>query len=447
MNFLSMLRWNRALLFAICALLLAGVAAGQSSSSQSGKTVRKHRVVDERAGTIVARAEAAIDKRDYATAEQLLQGAVRDDPADYRAWYDLGFVLNASGRKAEAIDAYRKSVAADPKVFESNFNLGLMLAQAKDPEAEKYLRAATQLKPTANVNEGLERAWLSLGHVLEPRDTAGALAAYAEAARLQPRDAEPHLSAGALLEQQNKLAEAEQEYRQAAQLDTKNADAVLGLVNVYQKTGRLPDAEAALRQYVLLDPQNAAAQFELGRVLLANHKRYDAIAAFEAGLKLAPNDLAALHELAALYDTGNEFAKAEALYRTLLQRNPNDAVAHAGLGAVLLHQRKPQEAQEELLTAVKLDPKLGDTYSDLALAASENKNYPLTIRALDARLQLGLADNAGTYFLRATAYDNLHLTKEAAANYHEFLKVANGRFPDQEWQARHRLIAIEPQKK
>jgi hypothetical protein len=48
--------------------------------------------------------------------------------------------------------------------------------------------------------------------------------------------------------------------------------------------------------------------------------------------------------------------------------------------------------------------------------------------------------------LRATAYDHLRDFKQAAANYHRFLDVANGQYPDQEWQARHRLIAIEPKK-
>jgi hypothetical protein len=51
-----------------------------------------------------------------------------------------------------------------------------------------------------------------------------------------------------------------------------------------------------------------------------------------------------------------------------------------------------------------------------------------------------------TYFLRATAYDNLHDVKNAAKYYHQFLDVAGGKFPNQEWQARHRLIAIEPKK-
>ena len=51
-----------------------------------------------------------------------------------------------------------------------------------------------------------------------------------------------------------------------------------------------------------------------------------------------------------------------------------------------------------------------------------------------------------TYFLRASAYDHLRDFKNAALNFHLFLKVANGKYPDQEWQAKHRLIAIEPKK-
>ena len=79
------------------------------------------------------------------------------------------------------------------------------------------------------------------------------------------------------------------------------------------------------------------------------------------------------------------------------------------------------------------------------MAASENRNYELTIKALEARARL-LPEIPVSYFLRATAYDHLRDFKQAAANYHRFLDVANGQYPDQEWQARHRLIAIEPKK-
>ena len=79
------------------------------------------------------------------------------------------------------------------------------------------------------------------------------------------------------------------------------------------------------------------------------------------------------------------------------------------------------------------------------MAAVENKDYQLAIKAADARAKF-LPEIPIGYFLRASAYDHLRAYKPAAQNYHKFLEVANGQYPDQEWQARHRLIAIEPKK-
>ena len=111
----------------------------------------------------------------------------------------------------------------------------------------------------------------------------------------------------------------------------------------------------------------------------------------------------------------------------------------------MLEQKKYTDAQKEFMVAVKLKPELGTAYGDLAFAASENKDYPLALRALEARAKF-MPDEAVTYFVRASAYDNLKDFKKASVNYHLFLKMANGKYPEQEWQAKHRLIAIEPKK-
>jgi tetratricopeptide (TPR) repeat protein len=108
-----------------------------------------------------------------------------------------------------------------------------------------------------------------------------------------------------------------------------------------------------------------------------------------------------------------------------------------------MHQLKYAEAQAVLLKAVQLKPDLIEAYFDLSYAAEQNKNYELTIRALDARAKFQ-PDTPATLFLRATAYDNLRMYKPAAENYKLFLKAAAGKFPDQEFQARHRLKAILP---
>ena len=429
--------------FALLALVLPVASYAQST----GQTVRHHKVAVEDSSfpPELTAAEDAIEKKDYAAAEPLLRKVVAADPANYQAWFDLGFVYNGLGNAEESITAYRKSVAAKPDVFESNLNLGLMLAKSGQPSAEQFLRAATVLKPIANVDEGHARAWLSLAHVLENSRPDEAVEAYKQVAALQPKDPEPHLAAGLLLERASHFADAEEEYKLALALDPNSGDALTGLANIYMRGHRFSDAEGALHKLVALHPNDPATHLQLGRVLAAEGKNEDAIAELEATTKLAPVDVALQQDLAVLYNTTKKYPQAEAQYRSLLAAHPNDAELHHGLGVALLNQKRYAEAQQEFLLAVKLKPDFGAAYGDLAVAASENKNYDLAIKAADARAKF-LPEIPVSYFLRASAYDHLHDYKLAAQNYHKFLEVANGEYPDQEWQARHRLIAIEPKK-
>ena len=150
-------------------------------------------------------------------------------------------------------------------------------------------------------------------------------------------------------------------------------------------------------------------------------------------------------DLVELYATAGKADKAEAGYRVLIAAHPNDAELHRGLGQSLLREKKFPAAEQEFITTLKLKPDLGEGYGDLAFAASENKEYQLVIKALDARLKF-LPELPVTYFMRASAYDNMKDVKKAVANYHLFLNTANGKYPDQEWQAKHRLIALEPKR-
>jgi hypothetical protein len=52
-------------------------------------------------------------------------------------------------------------------------------------------------------------------------------------------------------------------------------------------------------------------------------------------------------------------------------------------------------------------------------------------------------DPPAALFLWGTTYDNLHQYKSAMAYYKRFLTAAKGNFPDQEFEARHRLLALE----
>ena len=322
-----------------------------------------------------------------------------------------------------------------------------MLARSNSPEAERFLRAATTLKPTDHAEEGQARAWLALGHLLENSKPEEALAAYQKAATLTPKDPEPHLSAGLLRERQKDFPAAETEYKQVLALDPRSTEAIIGLTNLYMKSGRIGEAEPLLRRLAAERPDDAGIHLQLGRVLAAQGKKDDAIPEIQTALKLSPNDSEAQRDLADLYASAGKNDQAETAYRALLTAHPNDAELHRGLGQALLRQKKFPEAQQELLTAVRLKRDWPDVYVDLAFAASENKNYDLTVRALNGRAQLNTEMPVVCFFLRASAYDHLGDYKQAAVDYHLFLDSANGKYPDQEWQARHRLIAIEPKKR
>ena len=424
-------------------ILATALALAQTNPKASRK--EPIRVPLEDQPTELAQAEEAIQKNDFTTAESLLKKAIRRDPKNYQAWFDLGFVYNRLRRTEDSIHAYRQSVAAKPDVFESNLNLGLMLARSNSPEAEQFLRAAAKLKPTDHIEEGQARAWLSLGHLLENTKPDDALDAYQKAAALTPKDPEPHLSAGLLRERRKDFPGAEVEYKQVLVLDPHSSEAVIGLTNIYMKSGRVAEAEPLLRQLATDRPDDAGIHLQLGRVLAAQGKKAEAIPEIQAALKLSPNDSEAQRDLAELQTQSANLPDAEKTYRDLLKSSPNDAELHHSLGEILLKQRHFPEAQQEFMTAIKLKPDFGDAYWHLAIAADENKNYPLAIKALDVRDKLLPPTTVG-YFLRATAYDHLHDFKQASVYYHLFLDAAKGQYPDQEWQARHRLIAIEPKK-
>jgi Flp pilus assembly protein TadD len=435
-------RMKRPLATAILLIALTAAALAQTHT-----TIRHYKERIDDTPPEIAQAEDAIQKNDFTGAETLLKKAIDKDPKNYQAWFDLGFVLNRLGRVEDSIHAYRQSVAAKPEVFETNLNLGLMLVRFNSPEAERYLRAATGLKPTDHVEEGQARAWLALAHLLENTKPEDALAAYRKASELTPKDPEPHLSAGLLQERQKEFSAAEAEYKQVLAVDPHSTEAAIGLTNLYMKSGRLGEAEPLLRRLATERPDDAGIHLQLGRVLAGQSKKDDAITEIQTALKLAPADSDAQREIADLYSSAGKNDLAENTYRALVTTQPKDPELHRGLGQALLRQKKFPEAQQEFLTALRLKRDSPDVYVDLAFAASENKNYELTIRALNGRTLLNAELPAICFFLRASAYDHLRDYKQAAVDYHHFLDVANGKYPDQEWQATHRLIAIEPKKR
>jgi tetratricopeptide (TPR) repeat protein len=197
-----------------------------------------------------------------------------------------------------------------------------------------------------------------------------------------------------------------------------------------------------LRDYLKLQPDDAKAHLQLGRLLLAQGKKGEAAQEF-AAIRSGQSDPVTLRQLAGEFVAGKDYPHAIEIYRDLVAQSPKDGDLHHRLGSALLYTQDYANAEKELIVAANLDPRNPEFLGSLAVAASHNDHHQLVIKALDARAQVA-PDTPPTYFLRASSYDHLKLYKPAAENYRLFLAAANGAYPDEEWKARHRLIAIEP---
>ena len=427
----------------IAALLCCLVAFG--FAQDSGRAVRHHPIAatEDPASNLLDQAETLLGKGDAAGAKPLLEQATQKDPKSYQAWYDLGYAEQALNQREQAIAAYRKSLEINPRVFEANLNLGITLASVgQSEEAIKCLKAATDLQPASRPERSREHAWLTLGQLLLPRDSAGAEEAFLSASKLMPSDPQPHLHLAQLYENAGKLDQAKTQYQQSLSATDAQAraQALRGLVNVAVASKQYGEAETNVRQYLATTPADSRAHLLLGRLLAAQNKNDEALHELDAAGN--QNDSAVLREKAELLSAVHRENDAIPIYKLLLDKSGNDAQLRYQYGLALMHQHQWVPAQEQLVAAVKLNPNLASAYGDLAVVASENQQYDLTLKALEIRTKL-LGDNPGTFFLRATALDHLRRFPEATESYRQFLAVANGKYPDEEWKARHRLIAIE----
>lgn len=430
------------------ALILLLLTVPEGAQPQTGRTIRHYQVADPaRQSPLVDEAEAAIAKDDLATAEFDLNQVIQQNQADYRVWYDLGFVEKGLGKNADAIASYSKAIELNPDLFEATLNLGVLQAASGDAKsAEATLRRATTLKPQANPEDGLAHVWLAIAELQKPGRPSEAAASVEQALQHAPGSAEAHLLLAQLEREQGQSAEAEKRYRRAAELGEgkEKAGALAGLVDLFTGDGRLPEAEAYLKEYLAAAPaeQQTVGKTLLGRVLAREGKFDEAGPLLESSHKANPGDEALTRDLADLYAEREHYVQAALLYGEAVAVHGDDPGLRYAFAKVLILQHRFAEAQEQLLASLKLDPMDGAAYGDLAIVAAENKQYLLSLQALDERAKF-LPETPGTIFRRATAYDNLQDFSHAADNYKRFLAASNGKYPDQEWQARRRLVAIE----
>ncbi len=445
------MRGSRYLLGAV--LLLAAVVLLTSRGHAQNQLPPGTRTPDSEPGDKLAAsaqtgreaAESKIEQKDFAGARPLLTAYLARNPADARALFDLGYIEDAENHQEAAAADYRKAIAADPKQFEARLALGLVLAhQSKWDDAREQLQQATLLEPSPPNPTAKAEAFRTLAELDRTSDPPAARDALVSALRLSPETPADLLLTARIAEANDDLELAQTAYERllaSHPVAGIAAEANAGLAELLLKQQKYAEAEPLIKSALERDPRDPGLNAQLATALLGQGKEDEALPVLEALRQLEPGNASVDQMLADAYSQAGHPEKAEPIFARLALAHPGDEEILAGQGENLLREKLYPQAQLVLERAVKLKPDDGDAWSGLAFAASENKQYSTALHALTMRANY-LGETPASYFLWATSYDNLHLSKQAQEYYRKFLAAAGGKFPDQEWQAKHRLVAL-----
>lgn len=264
----------------------------------------------------------AIQAGDFAKAKELLSAAEAEAPNDPQAAFYLGVALEGSGDAAGAREKYKKALLLDGKLTEAAVNLSALLLDANDGKAAlEVVQAALKHAPTHPM------LLMNRALALEATgDAAGALAAYGQAVKAQPDNAELRYAHAELLAGAGKKDEAIAELRKvAAAADDKLIPAVATL---FGKLGGFADCVSTLDKAIAKKPQ-ADTHTRRG---VCRHELKDEPGAksdYEAALKLDPKYAPAHYYLGMHYKTAKKTKEAEAALSKAVELSGGKGVGEA----------------------------------------------------------------------------------------------------------------------
>jgi predicted Zn-dependent protease len=437
----------------LCSLLVSIAVAAQQTSLPAGthdpdEPVSPRSTLSSPKSTgiepALAAAEDKIETHDYDAARPSLLGYLQQHPSDARALFDLGFVEDSSGQQDAAEGDYQKAIAADPKQFESHAALGLLYAQTnRAAKALPELEGASQLEPANHDAAAKAQVWRSLAQLQLSSNPAAAKQSLLKALQLAPgRDTPADLVlTGQIAEANDDPDDALTAYQRALAADPASAGATSGLAHLLLKQKKPQEAEPLLRAAIAKHPEDAGLTAQLATALSAEGNDVEAVTTLEKLHQLQPTNTAVSGMLGDAYLRTGAAENAAQLLADAVRAAPENAALLTSYGQSLIYTKQFSAAVPILERATTADPKDEEAWGGLAFANSQLHRDREVLAALAAREKIA-SDTPETLFLWATSYDNLHQIKRAADYYDRFLAVAHGKYPNEEWQAKHRLVAL-----
>lgn len=237
----------------------------------------------------------------YADAVTLWADCAAKSPAKPRPYSNLATALKDSGRPAEAVVYFNKSLELEPDSAEVHSNLGNALSKL------------------GQTDEAIEH--------------------YKKALNLKPNFSDAHYNLALALARQGKTDEAIAEYRDALRFKPDDVDALSNLGFELAKQGNFDEAIKYYKKALGFEPKNVIAHGRLGLALAGVDKIDEALEQFRIVLEAHPDDVEMQCNVGILLERQGKITEAIKEYRQALQINPDYTNAQELLKAALSKQK------------------------------------------------------------------------------------------------------------
>jgi tetratricopeptide (TPR) repeat protein len=353
--------------FASCCLLLA------PNWSLVAQRVPQAVEADVREGT------AALERSDFASAEQRFSRALEAAPNLSQVRANLGLAYYADHKYPQAVDSFQLALRQDPSLQIPRTFLPLSLAALnRCDDAASGLRAEFARNPDVKLRRviglSLQHCLLQRGDQAEadqvmqkllaqyPDDMdvlfeAGQMYAklssqvYLHLMKIAPRSARGYQVMGEVSAAEGNWEGAMDSYRKALKLDPGLPGAHLRLAVLLLQHSQDPDAwRQALDELNIelkLDPNNSEAEYETGEAYRKHGDPQHAVAAFRQALRFRPDFVEARLALAKVYRQEGSRQEALSTLEPARQSAPENAAVHFLLAQLYRDLGRAAEAQRE----------------------------------------------------------------------------------------------------
>ncbi|HWY63552.1 MAG TPA: tetratricopeptide repeat protein [Rhizomicrobium sp.] len=313
------------------------------------------------------------------------------EPALAETWNQRGALLSDMTRYADALESYGRALAARPDYIEALYNRGNALrALKREDDAVASFDSAIVLKPD------FLPAWHNRGSALHALKRYGdAVESFDKALAINSGVAESWNNRGIALAALKRHDEALASYDQSLALDPGLAHAWDNRGTLLREMGRANEALASHDRALAINPRLADAWFNRGNILRELRYLDEALKSYDRSLDLMPANAHAWTNRGIVLRDLKRIPEALASYSKALAINPDyvETLYSRGI-ASWVENHDYQAALSDLERAVRLDPDCPYALGGLLLVrqyGGDWRNFDSDVAWIDAGVRAGKA--------------------------------------------------------